>query len=74
MSYRVRLLPFALALCLAGPAVSAAEGMAHGETSQTRPAAPLAWRGAAYHNQRSIEMTYDAMPTERLLRIGDKTA
>jgi lysyl endopeptidase len=69
MSYRVRLLPCALALCLAGPAVSAAEGIAHGEASQSRPAAPLAWRGAAYRNLRSIEMRYDAMPAERLLQL-----
>lgn len=69
MSCRVRLLSCTIALCLAAPAALAAEGFAHGEASQARPAPPLAWRGTAYRNLRSSEMTYDAMPAERLLQL-----
>ncbi|MBX3711989.1 MAG: hypothetical protein KF800_08535 [Lysobacter sp.] len=69
MSPPACLLSCVIALSLACPAAFAATGLAHGEVSQSRPAAPLAWRGAAYRNLRSSEMTYDTMPAERLLQL-----
>ena len=69
MPHRFRLLSCTIALCLATPVAFSADGMARGEASLSPKAPSLSWRGAAYRNLRSSEMTYDAMPAERLLQL-----
>lgn len=72
MSLAFRLLPCAIALCLASPAAHSDTGMANGEASLSPPAAALAWRGATFRNLRSSEIRYDAMPAERLLKLQQR--
>lgn len=69
MLHRVSLLSCALFAGLSGQVATAADGVASGEVSRSQRVAPLAWRGAAYRNLRSSDMTYDAMPAERLLQL-----